>query len=367
MASVLLTVSGTIKPEVRAEVAAGKRPRPDYLEMARAFDADLIDYAEAHRSRNFVGHVLAKLGGRNLLLAYECFRRRGRYRAIFTDGEQIGIPVALMLKLLGRGPLRTRHLMIAHLLSVGKKVLFFDLCRIQTHIDRCLVYSTWQQRFAERRLRMPAARVEFTPFMVDTRFFSPEQAAAGPAVSDWPDAAGSGPILCAVGMEFRDYPTLMAAVDGLPVRVVVAAGSPWSKRSDSTRDREIPANVLVRRFSQFDLRQLYADSSIVVIPLYAVDFQAGVTAILEGMAMERPVVCSRTAGQTDVIVDGESGVYVPVGDPAALRAAIERLLADPDEAARIGRAGQELVRREMNLDLYAERLARTVSTVLAEG
>jgi hypothetical protein len=38
------------------------------------------------------------------------------------------------------------------------------------------------------------------------------------------------------------------------------------------------------------------------VPLLDVPFQAGVTTILEAMAMEKTVICSRTLGQTDVHV-----------------------------------------------------------------
>jgi glycosyltransferase involved in cell wall biosynthesis len=141
---------------------------------------------------------------------------------------------------------------------------------------------------------------------------------------------------------------------------VIAAASPWSKRSDTTAGQEIPANVIVRRFSQYELRSLYAMSEFMVMPLYPVNFQAGVTAILEAMAMERAVICSRTPGQTDVVVEGETGLYSPPGDPVALRAAILRLLEHPEEAARLGQNGRRRVLAEMSLDCYTERLGRFV-------
>ncbi len=137
-----------------------------------------------------------------------------------------------------------------------------------------------------------------------------------------------------MGLEFRDYPTLIEAVRDLDIQVVIAAASPWSKRADTTQGQQIPSNVVVRRFSQFELRDLYAACQTMVMPLYEVNFQAGVTAILEAMAMGLPVICSQTPGQTDVIVAGETGVYVTPGDPAALKNAILELLKQPDLTAR---------------------------------
>ena len=363
MNDVLLTVSGVIPPDIREQVAAGRRPRADYLEMARVFGADLLDYARARAACGRLGRLLEAAGGPNLLLAWACFRRCDQYRVIFSDGEQVGIPLAMLMKWFGRGPRRTRHLMVAHVLSVGKKMLFFDRLGVQSHVDTFFVYSTWQKRFVERRWRVPDERAVFTPFMVDSQFFSLERLHGEPQTHGHPKShrqagvlANEDRMICAVGLERRDYATLIEAVRGLDVRVVIAAASPWSKQGDGTQGQPLPVNVSVRKFSQYDLRQLYADCAFLVMPLHDVEFQAGVTAILEALAMERTVVCSRTAGQTDVIVDGETGRYVPPGDPQALRQAITALLDDPAEAARMGRNGRRLIDEHMNLDRYVERL-----------
>lgn len=348
MPTTLLTVSGTIPPDISERVARGERPRADYLEMARAFDADLIDYAEARRRSGLIGRLLARFAGNDVLLAYACWQRRKQYQAIFTDGEQIGLPYALLSKFgrLGFGK-RPRHLMIVHILSVPKKMVFLDALGLQSDIDTFFVYATWQKLFIQERWRVSPERVVFTPFMVDADFFSPDQVTPQPR---------RRPLVCSVGLEARDYPTMLEAVEGLPADFCIAAASPWSKRQDNTRGRSIPANVQVQRFSQYDLRQLYADSSFMVMPLQNVDFQAGVTAILEAMAMGKAVICSRTPGQTDVVVNGETGIYVPPGDPAALRQVIEYLLANPREAARMGQAGRRRILESMDLNSYVARL-----------
>lgn len=357
MNDVLLTVSGTIDAGIDAQIAQGARPEADYIAMAKAFAADLLDYAAAWRQGGFFGRLLAALGGPNLLLAWVCFRQRQRYRVIFTDGEQVGIPLAFLFKFFSWGK-RPQHLMIAHLLSVGKKMLLIDRLQLHTAIDRYFVYSTWQKQFIESRWPVAPERVVFTPFMVDSHFFAPQQAGGASNLLGLKDE--KRPILCAVGLEFRDYPTLLQAVDGLDLLVVVAAASPWSKRKDSTAGQEIPANVIVHRFSQYELRDLYALSHFMVMPLYDVNFQAGVTALLEAMAMGKAVICSRTPGQTDVVVEGETGLYVPPEDAEALREAILYLWHHPQEAKRMGQNGRRRIDDYMSLDCYVERLQRYV-------
>lgn len=358
MHDVLLTVSGVISDSIEDDIVQGKRPAADYLEMARAFGADILDYKAARKITDSFGRLLEKVAGPNAMLAWTCFLQRHRYRVLFTDGEQVGLPLALLLKFMGRHGHRPAHLMLVHVLSVPKKLVLLDRLALHTHIDTFFVYSTWQQRFIRERWNLPAERVVFTPFMVDAKFFAPGSVQA----SEWPAWLKElePPIICAVGLERRDYPTLLEAVSGLDVRVIIAAASPWSKQSDTTQGRVVPPNVLVRKFTQHELRFVYDASAFLVMPLYPVDFQAGVTAILEAMAMSRPVVCTRTPGQTDVVRDEETGLYVEPQDAKALRTAIERLLARPEEANAMGAAGKRVIDVEMSLDHYCTRLAEHV-------
>lgn len=359
MNDVLLTISGVIPADIEDQIARGERPEADYIAMASAFGADLLDYESARRDTGQFGRLLEKIIGANLLLAWSCFKRRHQYKVIFTDGEQVGIPLALLLKL-ARSNSRPRHLMIVHIISVWKKMVFLDWFKAHEMIDVFFVYSSWQKQFIEARWHISPDRVVFTPFMVDAKFFAPGPADESRFMSSIP---GLGkPLICSVGLEFRDYPTLLAAVNGLEVQVIIAAASPWSKRSDSTTGEDVPDNVIVRRFTQYELRDLYAVSQFVVVPLYDVGFQAGVTTILEAMSMEKAVICTRTAGQTDVVTEGDSGLYVPPGDPEALSAAIVSLLENPSEAERMGKNGRNQIIQNMSLAQYINRLNKYVQS-----
>lgn len=366
MLKILLTVSGEIDPQIEEKTKRGERPLADYVAMARGLPADLMDYTSAREMSGWIGQVLEKIGGPNLMLAWACFRQRQNYQVLFTDGEQIGLPLALLLKFSGRRQ-RPKHCMIVHRISVRKKMFFLDILRIHSHIDIFFVYSTWQGDFIRTRWKQPARKVIYTPFMVDACFFSSEKIPINARSTTLDVDGGHVPVISAVGLEHRDYPTLIEAVRELPVVAVLAAASPWSKMHDTTTGAQLPNNVIVRRFTQYELRQLYAASRFVVMPLYPVDYQTGVTAILEAMAMSKTVICTRTPGQTDVIVDGENGLYVDPGDPDSMRSAIQWLLDHPQEADRMGRSGRRLVEQEMSLKQYVPRLARLIESVTPDG
>jgi glycosyltransferase involved in cell wall biosynthesis len=347
---VLITVSGSIPDDLDPQVERGERPRADYRVLAERIGADVVDVDAALVATGRRGRWAHRIGGAGLLLAWHCFTRRKRYDVILTDGEQVGLPFAALTRLMGRAG--TKHVMIVHILSVPKKSLLIRWGRLASQIDRFLVYATAQGDFVRDELGVPADRVELTTFMVDSSFFSSK----GVAVE-------RRRMICSAGLERRDYPTLMAAVDGLDVEVVIAAASPWSKQPDSSSQVPIPANVRIERLTLFELRDLYAASQFVVMPLVDVDFQAGITTILEAMSMERAVLCTRTTGQTDTIVDGVNGRYVTPADPGALRAAIEELLADPELTDWLGRNARTWVTEHADIEPYADRIARIIDAL----
>jgi glycosyltransferase involved in cell wall biosynthesis len=63
-------------------------------------------------------------------------------------------------------------------------------------------------------------------------------------------------------------------------------------------------------------------------------------AVLEALSSCLPVVGMRVGGNDEAVVDGQGGLLVPPQDPAALAAAILRLIEDPAEARRMGEFGR---------------------------
>jgi glycosyltransferase involved in cell wall biosynthesis len=88
------------------------------------------------------------------------------------------------------------------------------------------------------------------------------------------------------------------------------------------------------------VERLLGRAAVVVIPSHREGLPM---VLLEAMAHGRPVVASRVGGIPSMVEDGHTGILVEPGNPAALRAAIERLLDDPDSRRRLGEAGREKV------------------------
>ncbi|MCC6173990.1 MAG: glycosyltransferase family 4 protein [Chloroflexi bacterium] len=371
MGKTLFVVSATYS---RGTPDTREGPIKDYVAIADRLDADVLDWAATRQSR--VGRLAARVVGLGAAQALLAFLRRRQYDLVLTDGEHIGLPLATLLKLTGR---RFPHITIGHRLSSAKKRLFFTRLRVQTHVDAIVLHSRRQYDVAIRELGLDPDQLALVPYQVDPEFWRP---------MDVPEER----LIVSAGLEYRDYPTLFQAVDGLDAQVVVGAASNWSRRRNTALDAPRPSNVSVSSFDYHGLRALFARASVIAVPVDDVDFQAGVTTVLEAMAMGKAVVVTHSYGQTDVIEDrrmvtrgaqersrpisllrtlaaeadveiGPNGFYVPPHDPAALRRALVYLLDHPEDRARLGAAGRRAVERLMRVDQFADRIARVVEHV----
>lgn len=88
--------------------------------------------------------------------------------------------------------------------------------------------------------------------------------------------------------------------------------------------------------------------------------------VIEGMAMKKPVVATNGGGVLDIIIDGETGLLVEMGDAKALGRAIISLLSQRDLQRRMGLAGLSRVSRMFTSRRCASQMA-TIYQRLAVG
>ncbi|MBI5367083.1 MAG: glycosyltransferase family 4 protein [Planctomycetes bacterium] len=86
-----------------------------------------------------------------------------------------------------------------------------------------------------------------------------------------------------------------------------------------------------------DVPDLLADFDVLAHPAHE---EPQSLAILEAMAAGRPVVATAVGGTPELIEDGRTGLLVPPKHPAALAAALARVLGDRALAARLAEAGR---------------------------
>lgn len=103
-----------------------------------------------------------------------------------------------------------------------------------------------------------------------------------------------------------------------------------------------------------DVARLLAAADLFVLPSLT---EALPTVVAEAMAAGLPVVATRVGGIPEMVRHGEAALLVPPADPDALAAAVCRLLANPLQAAAMGRAGRRLVAERFDIRTQARALA----------
>lgn len=147
-------------------------------------------------------------------------------------------------------------------------------------------------------------------------------------------------LILSAGRTFRDYKTLLSAVEGLDARAVIVA----SPRSIAGLN--VPETVeCFFDIKPAELTDIMARSEIVVVPLEGRRISTGQSVLLQAMAMGKAVIATRTSGTIDYIIHMENGMFVEPADPTGLKEAIDMLLRDAGLRKRLGENARESVRK----------------------
>ena len=317
----------------------------DYIELQRLLAAETMDYSSY--GGNYGGRFLRSLETQlrsDIFLATVSWLKGRQYPLIFAWSERAGIPLAGYQRYV-----RSKHRFATMFQCWSKRqelaVTKFDLF---SAMDQIIVHCSSLKRELIR-LGAPADKVRVIHYSIDQAFFAP---AAGTELR-------KGMIMSLGEPRSRDYESLFRAVDGLPVRLNVPAYGHWyAREKKNSLGTRIPGNVSVMsHLSQMELRDLYAQSQFVVLPIREVIYSAGATAALEAGSMARAVIAFRSEGITDYIIDGETGILVEPGNVRALVDTIQFLLSHPAEARRLGDNARERILKELSFETYVTNIA----------
>ena len=209
--------------------------------------------------------------------------------------------------------------------SLRSKIKYLIMRFIFSSVHIAVCSSTAEASYYLKAFRWNEGRIRFIPFHLDPEYLN--------APHD-----GSGGFILTAGRTFRDYDTFLDAVTGIDHRVIVVA-SPLNIDINN-----LPENVSVQYdLSIAELTDLMRKSSIVVVPLVDRRISTGQSVFLQAMAMGKAVVVTRTAGTVDYIDHLENGLLVPPGDSREMRKAIEYLMGNDEERARMGKNARQRV------------------------
>lgn len=148
---------------------------------------------------------------------------------------------------------------------------------------------------------------------------------------------GHRDLLAALALSAPQVPGLRCLIAGAP-----ASDGAWYQDELAETTRSLALEDVVR-FVGFQADAPRFLSALDLLVHTSVQPEPFGRALIEGMAAGLPVVATATGGVAEIVVDEQTGLLVPPGQPAALAAAMLRLLSDPVLARRMGDQGQERV------------------------
>jgi len=311
---------------------------PDFAYMVR-HGATLFS---ATPPETFLQKIIQDIFGTRFKIATDVINHSSKFDCIYIVAEDVGVPVFLT-KILRRSKTPIALGIHGHYLKNQKFKAFARMAGNHPHLRfLCLSKSIRDQLVNDLEVAPELCLLHCVP--VDNVFFTPQASSV----------AAKRPLLLSAGAAGRDYETFVDAVRDLDVDVRIASGSSWIEDAETF---EMPENVEMKTAgTMLGLRDLYNKADVVVVPLHDTFHATGYSVIMEAMAMGRAVISTATKCPSDFLIDEQTGLLVPPGDPGALRKAIERLLNDVALRERLANAGREMMAANFGLQPFATKL-----------
>lgn len=225
-------------------------------------------------------------------------------------------------------------------------------CRFADSV-RCVSDDVCQQAI---QAGVDKRKLVIIPVRCDMQLFDPSRVAARPAgvgrelvfVGTLTHLKGVHVLLTALPKIFAEFPDAQLRIVG---------DGPYRLRLEQLADR---LGVAHRVFFTGAMRHVELPEALgqTDVLVHSALTEAMPRAILEAMAMERPVVATRVGGVPEVLRDGIDGLLVPAGDSNALAEAVCRVLGRPDLAQTMGANGRRRVLEHFSFEQNVRTLVR---------
>lgn len=227
---------------------------------------------------------------------------------------------------------------------------------VATGADLVVAVSEQDRERMGRVERIPAGRVRVLPNGIPP----PAVERDGAAVRAELGVPAGAPLVGTVGVlrPQKDFGTLVAAHARLlrarpDAHLAIVGGGPLHDELAAQIAREGIGERVRLLGSRGDAVRLAAAFDVAVNSSL---YEGSSLALIEYMALGRPIVATAVGGSPDLLDGGGAGLLVEPADPAALADAIGALLADPERARELGERARARQRQLYDLDVQVRRL-----------
>ena len=247
---------------------------------------------------------------------------------------------------------RSRHMTLPDTMRRGRRFIYRHGCR------RLIASAQFIADNMRQSIGVAPDRIDVIGECVDTEEFRPGDGSAFRREFGIPSDAPLFGIVAMLRGEKGHRTFLHAAREVLrkhPDARFAVVGGPVASNSVELELREIlrekyagldPLPVVLTGFRE-DIAEIMRALDCLVVPSRQ---EAQTLVIPQAFATRKPVIGSRVGGIPELIEDDATGLLIPPQDPVALATAMEKIISQPDAAARMAQAGYELARRDLAID-----------------
>ncbi len=271
---------------------------------------------------------------------------RKQYSHVFTvELDLVGLSIAFWQTVTGMR--RPRHVIIQFIMrekqpTVRSRAKYALMRFLFQSVHRVVVSSTSEMEYYRGAFEWPSRKLVFVPVLTN------------------PELLGRIPVeeedfVVAAGRTFRDYDTLLRAIAGTNIKLLIVAGGGAAKQYAGLENVQVMENIPVSELESLMLR-----SRAVVVPLQDRAISMGQSVVLQAMALGKAVVATRTAGTIDYIDHMNDGILVPPGDERELRNAL-LLLESAELRRRLGTRARSRIAKMHLPKHYAESIRKATA------
>jgi len=283
---------------------------------------------------------------------------------VHTHSSADAWAAGLAARLSGVGLVRTRHISA----PMGRRLLGRPLASPVYRLPEAIIATSAAIRDSLLELGVPPERLWVLPSGVDLEQFRPRP--EGRSLRAGLGLEGE-PVITMVAMlrPEKRADVFLAAASHLrpefPQALFVLAGG--GAEGDLATLRRLAERLGVSAAVRFlghreDVPEILAASDVCVLPSAGND---GIPqAVVQYLAMARPVVATPVGGIPEVIEEGRTGLLVRPNDPQGLAGSIAWLLRHPEQAKLMGQAGRRLVEERFDADRVARQTLEIYERVL---
>lgn len=294
----------------------------------------------------------------SLHTAWTVLRCRERYDAVYASTFR-GLEVVIFLRALRlfRHPVVVWH--HQPVVKAGSRLRELAARLFYKGMDGMFFFSEKIMQDSLRSVKAEPRKMHLAHWGADLDYYDRLMAAEG-------TAPRSG--FVSTGREMRDMPTLVGGFNraGEPLDIYICREYGGTNYGELFRQLVTERNITVHYVEgtvHGEMSRVVNRAACVVVCCRETNYTAGLTTVVEAMALGLPVICSRNP-QMPVDIDREGcGITVEYGDVEGWKDAVEYMAAHPDEARRMGGRGRRLAQRLYNI----EQCAKDVSGVLDYG